>query len=418
MKETTPAAMPPCFENWCKKLDTELKTQAQKRELRNYIGGLLGESERKNVTQMSNNALGVEYNGLHHFLTKSPWSYERINNRRLGIVSECRQTKSSRKFALILDDSGHRKSGNFTDGVGRQYIGEIGKTDNGLVMVTTHLYDGVRSWPLDIELYEKAEAFPEEKKDPLFKKKTEIGLTLIDKSIERGQKPEIVLIDGGYGNNSNFLIELEKRQLKYLGGIAKNRNVKVVKDGQVSENMRIDKVAELLPKSSFEEIELEGSSAKKVWVAIVKVELSTLSGVKTVAIVMNAPLFKDATDIDYLITNETGDKVTPEWIIKTYSQRNWIEVFYREIKGWLGLSEYQVRDKTSLTPFGRGNREQATGNSGIFPGKTKFLACSVSSLFPVPCSLFPFTETFYFGFLCLYFYSMASFNWWFEKTLG
>jgi hypothetical protein len=348
MKETTPAAMPPCFENWCKKLDTELKTQAQKRELRNYIGGLLGESERKNVTQMSNNALGVEYNGLHHFLTKSPWSYERINNRRLGIVSECRQTKSSRKFALILDDSGHRKSGNFTDGVGRQYIGEIGKTDNGLVMVTTHLYDGVRSWPLDIELYEKAEAFPEEKKDPLFKKKTEIGLTLIDKSIERGQKPEIVLIDGGYGNNSNFLIELEKRQLKYLGGIAKNRNVKVVKDGQVSENMRIDKVAELLPKSSFEEIELEGSSAKKVWVAIVKVELSTLSGVKTVAIVMNAPLFKDATDIDYLITNETGDKVTPEWIIKTYSQRNWIEVFYREIKGWLGLSEYQVRDKTSL----------------------------------------------------------------------
>jgi hypothetical protein len=36
--------------------------------------------------------------------------------------------------------------------VGRQYIGEIGKTDNGIVVVTTHLYDGKKSLPLDIEL--------------------------------------------------------------------------------------------------------------------------------------------------------------------------------------------------------------------------------------------------------------------------
>ena len=72
MKESSPAAMPPCFEKWCQKLDEELKTQAQKRELRNYLGGLLGESERKNVTQISNNAIGVGYNQLHHFLAKSP----------------------------------------------------------------------------------------------------------------------------------------------------------------------------------------------------------------------------------------------------------------------------------------------------------------------------------------------------------
>ena len=35
-------------------------------------------------------------------------------------------------------------------------------------------------------------------------------------------------------------------------------------------------------------------------------------------------------------------------VVKTYSQRNWVEVFYREAKGWLGLKEYQVRDKWSL----------------------------------------------------------------------
>jgi SRSO17 transposase len=55
-------------------------------------------------------------------------------------MNQCSQTRISRGFALILDDSGHRKSGNFTGGVGRQYIGEIGKTDNGIVVATTHLY--------------------------------------------------------------------------------------------------------------------------------------------------------------------------------------------------------------------------------------------------------------------------------------
>ena len=42
---------------------------AQKREFRPYIGGLLGESERKNLLQMAENAVGVVYHRLHHFLT-------------------------------------------------------------------------------------------------------------------------------------------------------------------------------------------------------------------------------------------------------------------------------------------------------------------------------------------------------------
>ncbi|GCL34698.1 transposase IS4 family protein [Planktothrix agardhii CCAP 1459/11A] len=63
---------------------------------------------------------------------------------------------------------------------------------------------------------------------------------------------------------------------------------------------------------------------------------------------MNAATFDQASDIDYLMTNVEASKATGEWIVTTYSQRNWIEVFYREAKGWLGLKEYQVRDKRSL----------------------------------------------------------------------
>ena len=30
MRETTPAAMPPCFDKWCKRFDDVLKNKAQK----------------------------------------------------------------------------------------------------------------------------------------------------------------------------------------------------------------------------------------------------------------------------------------------------------------------------------------------------------------------------------------------------
>jgi len=63
---------------------------------------------------------------------------------------------------------------------------------------------------------------------------------------------------------------------------------------------------------------------------------------------MNANFFEEATDIDYFMTNVSADIVTEEWVVTTYSQRNWLEVFYREAKGWLGLKEYQVRGKHSL----------------------------------------------------------------------
>lgn len=73
-----------------------------------------------------------------------------------------------------------------------------------------------------------------------------------------------------------------------------------------------------------------------------------LEGEKSFAIVMNANTFEEATDIDYFITNVDSSKVTAQWIVETYSQRNWVEVFYREAKGWLGFKEYQVRDNKSL----------------------------------------------------------------------
>jgi len=348
MKETTPAAMPPCFERWCQRFDDVFTHQAQKREFRHYLGGLLGESERKNLCQIAENAVGVTYHRLHHFLTEAPWCSSKVNERRLELMNKCSQTRISRGFSLIIDDSGHRKSGNFTDGVGRQYVGEVGKTDNGIVVVTTHLYDGRKSLPLDIELYQHADSLDQGKQDPEFEKKPELAIKLIDVTLSRGYQPGIVIVDAGYGNNKSFLLQLENRKLKYLGGLAKNRKVTVKEKDNIQQTTRLDELAQSLPQEAFTEINLNLDQPKTVWVVTKEVKISGLGGKCNIAIVMNAATFSLATKIDYFITNVSSSIVTPEWIVNTYSQRNWVEVFYREAKGWLGLKEYQVRDKRSL----------------------------------------------------------------------
>lgn len=103
-----------------------------------------------------------------------------------------------------------------------------------------------------------------------------------------------------------------------------------------------------MPQENFQAVTLELEQPKTVWVATIEAKTNGLEGKRNIAIVMNASSVSEATEIDYLITNELGDQVTGEWIVKTFSSRNYIEKFYREAKGWLGLKEYQIRKKESL----------------------------------------------------------------------
>ncbi len=84
----------------------------------------------------------------------------------------------------------------------------------------------------------------------------------------------------------------------------------------------------------FEPMILSVEKTKTVWVTTFTASISRLQGERTFAIVMNASSIEEATEIDDFITNFELDKVTSEWIVNNYSNRNWIEVFYREAKGW------------------------------------------------------------------------------------
>ncbi len=152
-------------------------------------------------------------------------------------------------------------------------------------------------------------------------------MSLVDQCLSRGHQPEIVLIDGGYGNNTSFLNQLEKRNLTYIGGLAKNRKVIIKKQDNIKEEIRLEQLAETISTQAFNLVQLSTKKKEEVWVATLEVQLSRMSGQKTIAIVMNAKNFSDATDINYYITNIEHKYVTSEWIYSTYSKRNWVEVF-------------------------------------------------------------------------------------------
>ena len=85
----------------------------------------------------------------------------------------------------------------------------------------------------------------------------------------------------GYGNNTSFLNQLEKRSLTYIGGLAKNRKVIIKKQDDIKEEIRLDKLAESIPQKAFNLVQLSTKNAREVWVATLEVEISRMSGQKT-----------------------------------------------------------------------------------------------------------------------------------------
>lgn len=348
MFESIPNAMPACFEKWCQLFDDVFSRQSQQAYFRTYLAGLLSETKRKNISAIASNTVGVGYFNLHHFLHDAPWDLEAFNNRRIDVIYQNRQARPSVGFRIILDDSGHRKSGESTDGVARQYLGQIGKVDNGMVHVTTHLFDGKRAYPLDLAMYKPAGTLENGKEDEQFKKKPELALQLIDKSIARGLVPGLTLFDSGYGNNGPFLQAIEQRNLKYVAALVSSRKISIQMEGQPKRTShRLDEVVKTIKPEQFKKVTLQLDKPRDVWVAALHVFFPKL-GDRTIAFQMNAPTLEEASEVCYFLTNVEPEKATAEWIAQSYSERNWIEVFYREVKGWLGMTHYQVRDQRSI----------------------------------------------------------------------
>src|SRR5215210_1728644 len=76
-----------------------------------------------------------EAQGLQWFLSESSWSPEELNRRRVDLMLEDPRTAPNDSGVLVIDETGDRKGGTATAHVGKQYLGGIGKIDNGIVSV-------------------------------------------------------------------------------------------------------------------------------------------------------------------------------------------------------------------------------------------------------------------------------------------
>ena len=74
---------------------------------------------------------------LQFLLPESRCDPDKVNERRLEQLLADPATAPHGSGVLMLDDSGGRKDGTKTAHVGHRWLGRYGKTDNGVVTVTT-----------------------------------------------------------------------------------------------------------------------------------------------------------------------------------------------------------------------------------------------------------------------------------------
>jgi SRSO17 transposase len=116
--------------------------------------GCISDLKRKSLPEIAK-IVGLDnYQGLHHFLTTSSWEVEQLRALRLSLILE---VLKGRPIILIIDETGDKKKGNTTDYVKRQYIGNLGKIENGVVAVTADGVFGGMTFPLLFEVYKPRE---------------------------------------------------------------------------------------------------------------------------------------------------------------------------------------------------------------------------------------------------------------------
>ena len=117
---------------------------------------------------------------------------------------------------LAIDETGDRKWGNRTAHVGRQYLGSIGKIDNGVVSVSSLWANEQMYYPIEVEPYTPVSWFEGDKSDPEFRTKPEIAMELVRGALEMGIPFRAVVADSFYGEHRGFKRELDKLEIGYV----------------------------------------------------------------------------------------------------------------------------------------------------------------------------------------------------------
>jgi SRSO17 transposase len=265
--------------------------------------------------------------------------------------------------ALVVDETGDRKNGKATAHVGKQYLGGIGKIDDGVVSVSSLWVEERVYYPLEVEPYTPAHHFVGGKADAQFRTKPQIALELVERAVEMGLPFRAVLGDILYGEHREFKEGLEEKGIPYVLSLKPSHAWWHPMD----ELGWVEGVAHSAywngPDDPGEWVKLERrfhDGHTEAWWAL-EAECRAFSAEKDRRLVVATtdPATLPSRTSWYLATNlpapgsARADQSDLEAanlteVVRLYALRNWIEQSYKQVKNSLGWAHYQVRKDISI----------------------------------------------------------------------
>lgn len=197
-----------------------------------YLTGLALPIERKNVENIAEQ-VGAPPRKLQEFLSDSPWDDVGCRIELQRFVAE---QFGAPDGVLILDDTGFAKKGVNSAGVGRQYSGTLGRTDNcqigvfvgyathhGHTLVDCRLYMTEAWFEAASAARHRRAAVPSEL---TFKTKLELGTEMLRGIGERGELPyQWVTADAAYGDSHQMRRLVAGQNKWYCFEVSRNAEV-------------------------------------------------------------------------------------------------------------------------------------------------------------------------------------------------
>nr|WP_240359904.1 IS701 family transposase [Pyxidicoccus trucidator] len=221
------------LERYFQRIGDVLGEESRRGSFALYAMGLLGDGERKSVEPIAARAcpdpgrVDAMHQRLLHFAVDSKWSDRDVRRAAAQYALEA-MTRREPVDAWIVDDTGFLKQGKHSVGVQRQYTGSAGKITNCQIGVSLSVATRTEHLPLDFELYlpdrwANDEARRREARIPPdvpFKTKPQLALQMIDRAVQDGVPPGVVLGDTAYGTSSKFRAHLRSLGLHYAVAVA------------------------------------------------------------------------------------------------------------------------------------------------------------------------------------------------------
>ncbi len=366
--ECPPAAGP--LEDYAACFDGLFSRLAQRRGFREYLTGLLAPRDRNKTLTALAGAEPVEgaqhraVQRLQYFLSESVWDAEKVNACRLELLLTAPATAPHAQGVLVIDDSGDRKDGRATAHVGRQWLGRYGKTDNGIVTVTTLWADERVYYPLHARPYTPASHFAKGRTDPGFCTKLQIAADLVADGQAAGVVCRAVVADSFYGDHDDLRAELRASGLGFVMALKPSRGTWQYQADAYT------------PKDAARAVPWGGADAPGGWSAVQRVFRdghtetwwatdATLGwwgpdGNTRLVVATKDPETLPDKATWYLATNlprpggphDTSDSshepADLTEVVRCYGIRHWIEQSYKQVKDELGWADFQVRSDTAI----------------------------------------------------------------------